>query len=814
VKRFARHTLVTLLSLFLLILAGTGGGLLWLRSSLPQVDGMVRLGSPDAPAEIIRDANAVPHIFAESVRDGYFALGYVHAQDRLWQMELMRRFGAGRLSEVFGKATVPRDRYARILGLYRLAEEQVRAADDKAREALEAYAEGVNAYLENRGLSALPPEFAMLRFTPEPWRPADSLVWSRIMAMRLAKNWYDELLRLQLAEKLPAERIEELWPDDPPDSPLTLPPPEQSAALRPGPLLAAIPKAFRPVDASNAWVVEGARTASGEPILANDPHLGFRAPILWYLVRIVTPTQTLVGATVPGVPLLILGHNGHIAWGMTTTGADTQDLYLEKTDPADPALYMTPQGAEPFGNRTELIRVRDADPVAQIVRTSRHGPIITDMLRGPGAAVVGARPIALATPALRADDRTPWALFGINRARNWNDFIAASRDFHAPYQNLFFADVTGDIGFIAAGRLPKRRSGDGRVPVDGSDAGNDWDGFVPFEELPQGFNPLSGLFANANNRLTGPSYRHLITRDWDSPYRAERIFEVLRKRDELTIIDNERLQMDTLSTAARRLMPILLTLKPNTKLEEQALNRLRIWDLRMAREAPEPLIYSGWLRHLSCELIREKMAPEPGDCLTPRPRFVANALTHATHWCDNLTTTRVETCETPLRNAFRRALHEITERFGRDMTNWRWGSVHRARFKHPLFTRVPLLDRLGDRTIETDGGNDTLNRGQSYADASGRLTHVHGAGYRAVYDLADLANSRFMIATGQSGNPLSPRYDDMLTRWRDGVYIRIAGDREALRRRAQGILILKKHPPGPRPKPGWAADTHGTDATP
>lgn len=790
-KRFARRVLVTSLSLFLIVLAGAGGGLLWLRTSLPRTDGTVRVGSPDKPVEVIRDANAVPHIFAESMRDAYFALGYVHAQDRLWQMELMRRFGAGRLSEIFGTATVAADRYARILGLYRLAEAQLAAADDAAREALEGYAEGVNAYLENRALNALPPEFLVLRFTPEPWRPADSLVWARIMAMRLSKNWYDELLRLRLAERLPPERIEELWPDDPPGTPLTLPPPEQSAALRPGALLAAIPEAFRPVDASNAWVLDGARTATGKPILANDPHLGFGAPILWYLVRIVTPAQTLVGATVPGVPLLILGHNGHIAWGQTTTGADTQDLYLEKPDPDDPARYLTPQGPEPFGSRTEVIKVRDADPVIQIVRTTRHGPVINDILRSPDARAAGDRPIALATPALRADDRTPWALLAINRARNWGEFIAAARDFHAPYQNLFFADVAGDTGFVGAGRLPVRKSGDGRAPVDGSVAASDWVGFVPFEELPQGFNPLSGLFANANNRLVGPSYRHLIARDWDSPYRAERIFEVLSGRSGLAMIDSQRLQMDTLSTAARRLLPPMLTLSPETPLEKRALSALRIWDLRMSRDRPEPMIYARWLYHLTCELVRTKAAPSGGICRAARPRFVANALTHAVHWCDDLATASVEGCDVPLRRSLRRTLAELTARFGGDMDDWRWGAIHRATFRHRLFSHLPMLAALGDRVIETDGGDDTLNRGQTRADADGGMTHVHGAGYRAVYDLSNLDDSRFMIAMGQSGNPLSPFYDNLMERWRDGVYIRIAGSREALRKTAAGVLVLK-----------------------
>jgi len=814
VKRLARRILVTFLGLFLLTFATAGGGLLWLRSSLPRTGGTMMLHSPEKTVEVIRDANAVPHIFAESLHDAYFALGYVHAQDRLWQMEMMRRFGAGRLSEIFGKATVRADRYARILGLYRLAEKQAEAADDATRGALEAYADGVNAYIEHREHKALPPEFVAMRLRPELWRPADSLVWSRIMAMRLSKNWYDELERLRLSQILPKERIDELWPDDPPGSPLTLPPPEQNAALQAERLLAAIPEPFRPVDASNAWVLDGTRTATGKPILANDPHLGFAAPNLWYLVRIVTPEGSLVGATVPGVPLLILGHNGKIAWGITSTGADTQDLFLERTDPADPARYFTPDGVALFSNRTEVIEVRGADPIAQIVRTSRHGPVITDLLDNRYAALQGGPQITLSTPALREDDRTPWGLFRINRATRWEDFIAAAEDFHAPYQNLFFADTSGDIGFIAAGRLPERKIGDGRMPVDGSKAEFDWEGYVPFDELPKGFNPLSGLFANANNRLVGPSYRYLITRDWDPSYRAERIADVLANRSGLTMIDSQRLQMDTVSPAARQLLPLLLTLSPNTPLEERTLNALKTWDLRMDRNRPEPAIYARWIYHLHCELIRDKSLPKGQACGAARPRFVANVLTRATHWCDNLSTTPVENCSVPLRSALRRTLYELNEAFGHDMNDWRWGGLHHAVFEHRLFGTVPGLAAVGNRRIETGGGDNTLNRGQSRPGASRDMPHVHGSGYRAVYDLSNLDNSRFIIAMGQSGNPLSPHYDDMLTRWRDGIYILIAGDRETLRRQAKDSLLLKRRPEGPEPEPGWSAATHGTEAMP
>jgi penicillin amidase len=769
------------------VIAAAGiGGWLWLRTSLPQTDGTVEMPDIRSAVDIMRDADGIPHIFAANAADAYLALGYVHAQDRLWQMETMRRMGAGRLSEIFGAATLGIDRYSRTFGLYRLAEAQVARLPADERALLDAYARGVNAYLDtHRG--ALPPEFVLLRHEPEPWRPADSLVWAKIMAMQLSRNWQTELLRWRMSRRLTAEQIRQLWPGDDRDAPITLSDRVRAAALPLDRFAGAIPPDFTSADASNAWVVAGSRSPTGKPILANDPHLGFAAPILWYLAHLEAPGLSLTGATVPGVPLVILGHNGRVAWGMTTTGGDVEDLFLEDIDPSDPGRYLTPKGPKPFHIRKEEIRIKGRAPFVLDVRETRHGPVISDMI-GDGES--RAQAVAMSSASLRPEDDTPRALFLINRARDWASFLEGARHFDSPQQNLFFADTLGDIGLVAPARIPIRRSGDGLAPVSGTDGKHDWTGFIPFDDLPRTHNPAAGLIVNANNRLVGPPYPYDITHDWDTSWRAIRIEETLAKETKHGVADAAALQMDILSTAARRLMPLLLTAEPASPRAAAALDRMRKWDFRMRRDRPEPLIYAAWLHQLMRAIAADELGPTFEDYGRSRPGFVLAVLTRNRQWCDDVTTPKKENCADRILHALNAALDEIEKDQGSDIARWRWGTAHHADFIHRVFAQVPLLGRLAQLAIETDGGNDTVNRGLTSGTGSNPFVHSHGAGLRAVYDLADLSRSRFIVATGQSGNPLSPHYGDMLTRWRDGGHVEIATDRNSALRRATAILTL------------------------
>ena len=765
--------------LLVLVIVGTSGLLVWLLSSLPKIDGMISVPGLAAPVEIVRDTNAVPHIFAKGSEDAYFALGLCHAQDRLWQMEMMRRTGAGRLSEIMGAPTLSIDKFTRTLGFYRSAEVRAGEMPSDLRKQMDAYAAGVNYHIDNHD-GPLSPEFTLLNHTPEPWRTADSLVWSRMMAFRLSQNWRKELFRLRLQTVLTKSQIDDFWPSNN-LGPITLGNPSQAASL-----LKAVPPTFRPKSASNAWVLSGKRTASGKPILANDPHLGFNAPGLWYLARIKTPKFEITGATVPGVPITVIGHNGTIAWGLTTTGGDSQDLFIEKIDPKDKNRYLAPNGPRAFHVRTEIIKVKGTDSVTLHVRTTRNGPVISDISTPAQRVKIAGQLLALKSIAARADDRTHEALYRINRAKDWKEFLAATKLFHSPQQNLFYADVTGDIGMIAPARLPLRNGWDGRWPADGTNRNHRWIGFIPYDGLPKRYNPSVGFIGNANNQLVPNSYPYLISKDWDAPYRARRLKALAAGNSEHTLDDSAAWQMDHTSEAARELLPLML--QQLQERETKALKRLIAWDYQMDKDKPEPLLYSAWVRFFMIELMK----PYGLRDLAPMPAFLVKVLRDKPNWCDHPTTNKRESCKPLLAASLRKAIKKLSQYLGKNIGDWKWGEMHRATFKHRLFDRIPIIKLWGNLSIPTDGGDHTLNRGQTTFgdDGLNPFSHRHGAGFRVIYDLGDLQKSRFIIATGQSGNIFSKYYGNFLQPWRDGRYIHVFGEPNRIRKRALGALLL------------------------
>ncbi len=753
------------------------------RQTLPQTSGEVAVPGIAGSVEILRDVNGVPHIFADSLPDAWFALGYAHAQDRMWQMEFTRRLGAGRLAEVIGPKALGTDRFFRTLGLYRLAEAQAASLSPQTRRALESYAAGINAWLVHRA-AALPVEFMLLRYRPEPWQVADSLVWGRLLSYQLSTNWTTELLRARLSTRLPKSLIVELWPVGPDESPVTLGVAESLPAgfARLADSLAPAAGWPQPRGASNAWAIGSERSATGAPILANDPHLELVAPNQWYLARLVTPDVEMTGATAPGMPFVLLGHNGSVAWGMTSTNADTQDLFIETIDPEDSGRYLTPDGSQPFLTRDETIRVKGAEPVVLTVRATRHGPVISDLLADMDAVAGITAVIALASESEAAEDPSADALAAMPLARDAESFAAVAAEFEAPTLNIFFADTRGTIGMIAPGRIPVRRRGDGSLPAAGASGQQDWIGVIPRDERPRILNPESGYLFNANNRLTGKDYPWFIARDWEDPYRARRIGEVLASRPQHSPDDMQALQGDALSDAARELLPLMLDgVGPVEGMSARAVAMLRGWDLRMRRDRPEPLIFAAWLRETTRGIAADELGPHFPQYWRNRPRFVGAVLTHNSHWCGDARSGVAQDCGPVLRDALDRALASIASRLGRDMAGWRWGDLHRAVFRHRILGEVPVLSWLADLSVPSDGGDDTVNTGAlAGGDSAEPYTNVHGAGYRAVYDLGDLAASRFMIAAGQSGNPFSPHYRDLLAAWRDGTYIRIAGNREEM----------------------------------
>jgi penicillin amidase len=775
--KWLRRSLYVLTGLLVLIVVIGAGGYLWLRTSLPQTAGTIAVPGLAGEVAIVRDGDGVVTIRADSEADAFHALGFAHGQDRLFQMERMRRLGAGRLSEVAGADTIGIDTYMRILGLYRLAEAEAAALPGDMRATVDAYAAGVNAFLETHS-GALPPEFQLMGISPEPWRPADSLVWGKLMAMQLSGNWSEELLRYRLSGRLSPAELNELWPA-PPNDDLGVPQaekPDDRADLSPR-----LSDLLGEKGASNSFVVAGSRSASGKPLLANDPHLGLQNPIQWYLVRIETPGLRLVGATAPGVPMLIIGHNGHIAWTFTTTHSDTQDLFLEKLLPDDPTRYAGPDGPMAFATRQEIIKVDGDDDVALDVRQSRHGPILSDApsLEWRDETQV----LALAWPALASDDATALALYRINRARNVEELRTALNDFDSPMQNIVYADTAGHIGFLAAGRMPVRKklSSAGEMPAPGWTGDYDWTGFLQLTALPQAVDPAVGWIATANNDIRPPGYAPFLGAGWEAPYRFRRIADLIAETPKHTAETLAAIQLDTLSPAAQAALPGLLKRlqRPETEreAEKSAADLMRTWDFTVGRERPEPLIFTAWLMELNNTLLRDRLGPYFKDYA--RFNFsdiVKLTASNESPSCNDAGSAPRKTCDQRVTEAFVAAIEKLEDAYGSNPSRWRWGDAHRARFGHPLFDRIPVLRDLLHDPIATDGDNFTVNRATPRIDFESVVyPDVHGAGLRVVFDLADLDRSKFIIAGGQSGNPLSAHYGDQIEWWRDGRFIEIKG---------------------------------------
>jgi penicillin G amidase len=751
--------------LLLLVLVLAGGFYLYLRSSLPVMDGRFAVRGLKAEIQIARDADGVTLISAGDDDDAAFGLGFAHAQDRLFQMELQRRYGAGRLAEIFGASAVAIDRQMRVLGLYRAASVELASLSPEVRRALDAYTAGVNAFLATRR-GALPPEFLLLRFTPEPWRPVDTLVWGKLLDFQLAGNYRGELLRARLARTVSPDDLAVLYPHYPKDAPTTL------ASLVPlyrrlplDRLYAALPPITGPHYASNNWVVDGKHSASGKPLLANDPHLAFGAPGFWYLARLKTPRREIAGGTVAGTPFVIIGHNDRIAWGFTTTGSDVEDLFIEKIDPTDPGRYLTPEGSAAFATRRERILVRDAAPIDIIVRTTRHGPVLSDAL--PGAAVDKGYVLALQTSFLSGDDGTADALWHLNRAGGWAEFREALRPFVAPQQNIVYGDSGGTIGFIAPGRVPIRAKGEGWMPVPGWTGEYDWKGFIPFDRLPSAINPASGHFISANNKIVPDSYPYFLSRDWDLPNRAERIAELLAASPVQSPETSARIEADTLSIMARRLVPLMTRIVPQNDQEREAIERLQQWDFHMDADKVEPLLFTAWLRAFSQAILFARLGNAAADYWNLKPQVIETVLTRRTDWCADARAPAHQGCDARLAKALGAALAELRQAYGDDMVQWQWGRAHIAHFPSPVLGRVPVLRDLVQVSIPTPGAYDTLNRGPSRIRTDVRpYDQYFGAGLRVITDLAAPAASRMMITPGQSGDPLSPHFADLLVRWR------------------------------------------------
>ena len=750
--------------LVVLVIIAAGFGMALVYSSLPELRENLAIPGLSAPVTVTLDAQGIPRITAQNERDATIALGYLHARDRMFQMEAMRRGAEGRLAEIAGSSALRLDRFSRTLGLAQSAREDFAALSPEARDLLEAYATGVNALIAGRGRLAAP-EFMAIG-EPAPWEPHHSLLWAKVMGLWLSGNWRRELEMSRLAATLPPERLRLLWPEDTspgrPDlrAEVSLDAPHLARLL--GALPAFGEDAPLPNSASNAWAVAGARSASGAPLLASDPHLGFQAPILWYLARIELPDGRFrAGATAPGVPMVVIGRNERLAWGFTTAHSDTQDVFVERLVGAD--AYQTPEGPRPFTIREERIAVRgQAEPEVLRVRTTRHGPVISDLdATAPPGTV-----LSVAMANLAPADSSAEALIALNRATTVAEARRAAARMSSPPQNLMVADAAGGIAMYLVGRTPIRRAGDGTLPARGWDGSQDWLGFVPFDAMPHVENPAGGVLANANSRPAPPEHPVFLGRDWYGDWRLRRIGELLAERPRHSAEQFATMQADTVSLFARELLPTLHAVTPSREaVAAHAL--LRDWQGDMRADAPQPLIFHAWLRAFRTALMAEAGTPEAASAAGPE--FLRAVLRPGPNaWCGPTG------CERLLAPALDAALADLREAHGRDPAAWRWGAAHVAGFDHPLLRFIPVLRDLTRLEIATGGDGETLARGGMRGGAGANpFAHLHGAGFRGVFDLDDPDGILAMIATGQSGHPLSDRYGDLLGRWQAGEMLRL-----------------------------------------
>jgi penicillin G amidase len=771
-RRWARVALVLAAGLALLGLTGSGFYWRWSRAALPVVDGTVALPGLQAPVTVRRDEHGIPHLRASSLPDAMRAQGYVTAQDRLWQMDVMRRAALGELADAFGEGALRADREMRTLGLNRAARDAAGLLPPDVRAALESYAAGVNAFIDAQG-DALPIEFRLLRYRPRPWAVVDTLAVGKLLARDLAGGWEQEAYRALFADRLPPDVQDVLYPTRFPGDYLLFGrdarPPADSAAEE-------TPRG------SNNWVLSGAHTATGRPLLANDPHLGLGVPSIWTTVHLQAPDLDVAGVTLPGTPGVILGRNRRIAWGCTNVQDDSADLYAEEFDPTRPDHYRVGDGWEQARVIEEPILVREGTlsatrrTVIHRVTVTRHGPLIEAYGRQWALRWTGID---------RAQELT--AFFLLDRAQDWDSFRRALSAFPGPAQNFVYADVDGHVGWVSAGRLPIRASGSGARPYRGAQPDSDWRGFVPFEELPFVFDPPDGRIVTANNRLVGTDYPHVVTRGGIAPYRAHAILEALEAREGWTVEDFARVQAERLSVPHRDLARVLRDAAARHAGDaawQAVASELAAWDGRLEADSRAAALAFTTFRALGERVILPRVQG------TPQAERLARRIAPV----HRLVTERPASWlpagdgdwDATLLASWREAEKRLTERLGPDRSGWRYGAINRMAVGHPLSQAVPGLGRLLDPPV-LEMGSGPVSPNVLGLTASGG---VEGPSMRLIADMADPDNTRLTNFMGQSGHPASPHYGDQLDAWVRVEPLRLPFSEEAIARITRHTLTL------------------------
>jgi penicillin amidase len=816
--------LLWLLLAVLVIVAGAVAYAYYIaHSALPQLDGRLQVGGLSAPVTVTRDRHGVPAIDAASLGDLFFAQGYVTAQDRLWQMDVMRRFGSGELSEILGEDTLKMDREQRILGLRAAAKKAIEMASARDRTFFEAYARGVNAYIGTHA-HRLPLEFRILHYAPKPWLAEDSVVIANLMVKDLNYHYfYDGLRREKILAKLGPELTADLyvnrsWHDRPPTvmrEDLTVPDntggsddeddddsPDDSVTRRGTapealPIEAlpseALPSEDLPVNGSNDWVVSGAHTVTGKPLLSNDMHLGHRMPSLWYEAHLHSGTLDVAGVTLPGMPYVIVGHNQRIAWGFTNVGPTVTDAYIENFN--GQGAYQTPSGWVQPEHRAEVIHVKDKPDVNLDVKITRHGPIITELVPGE------TRPLALRW-TLYDGLRIPF--FDVNAAQSWEDFRRAFSQFDAPGQNVVYADVDGNIGYQATGKIPIRAAGDGSLPVSGADNAHEWTSYIPFEKLPSIYNPPSGIIATANGRIAPDGYPNSISMEWEAPWRTARIYHVLESGRQFSAGDMLALQTDvqsepTLFSAERFVYAVDHAAKPSPR-AKQAADLMRSWDGRMLAASAAPTIAENAIGELRRLLLEPKLGTAPSE---PRKdadsELFKETQENAIDWRTYSWLQRSVWLENIMLHRPKRWLPERYPNYDelltaavdaavngpaapKDLASWRWGAFNAVAIQHPILGRIPVIRHWSGPGVQEQSGS-------GYSVKA--VTRQHGPSERFTANLSDLDQSTLNIVTGQGGNFLSPYYMDQWKAWYEGTTFTLPFSAKAVEAGKAHRLVLE-----------------------
>ena len=809
--------LLRLVSVMIFMIVGTFGLAYYFASrSLPDYDAESVVRGLNAPVEIVRDNANVPHIFGESDADVYFALGFAHAQDRMWQMTMLRRTAQGRLSELFGERTLEIDKVIRRYDIYNLAVASVDDQDKPTTIALDAYAAGVNAWLAEVNAGARgrgTPEMWLFNHPVSPWQPADSLAILKLMALQLTSHLEREVLRARTSLMLPSARLADLLPDDPSTGVAALPDYAQLVPNLPRytPNMRLAYGSLNPsktpqlAGASNAWAASIDRSAAGATLLANDPHLGLTAPTIWYLARLELQSGGIIGGTIPGMPVVLTGRSADLGWGLTSSYLDDQDVFLEELNPGNVTEYRTQNGWTPFRTRESIIRVKDASAVTVKLRWSVNGPVMPATQYDLGSITPAGHVTAIGWTALSDKDTSMSAGLAISRAHSVQDAIAAGENYIAPSQNLTLAD-RNQIAMKTIGAIPARdaaHQSKGRLPSYGYLPQNRWKGRQPYVDNPEFINPQGGILGNTNNKISDKPFPNHVSFEWGDSQRINRWQRLMQSRAVHTRESFIEAQLDTVSYTARSLLPLIgadlwftgaaAVDGTSERRRQQALELLAAWNGEMNEHLPEPLLYAAWLRHLQDRLIRDEMGPLTSEFTHPNPLFIERVFRDvdgASVWCDVLQSAPVETCTDIARLALDDGLIWIDENVGGTVASLRWGDLHQAAHDHPVLGTAPVLNWFVNIRQSTSGGDNTLQRGLTSGTGPNPFQNVHSAGYRGVYNFADPDSSVFVSATGQSGHPLSRYYDNLGELWRRGEYIPMSLDPDLARAAAVGVTKL------------------------